>query len=71
MMPGGDPDSWKHLKPIWEAVAAKVDPKTASRWKIMRRQPVVGACLAQLPGPNGAGHYVKMVTTASNTSTCN
>src|SRR5580658_426763 len=28
LMPGGDPDSWKHLKPIWEAIAAKVDPKT-------------------------------------------
>ena len=28
MMPGGDPDSWKHLKPIWEAVAAKVDAKS-------------------------------------------
>src|SRR5687767_11738500 len=28
MMPGGDPNSWKHLKPIWEAVAAKVDAKT-------------------------------------------
>ena len=21
LMPGGDPDSWKHLEPIWEAVA--------------------------------------------------
>src|SRR5215211_2261157 len=28
MMPGGDPESWKHLKPIWEAVSAKVDAKT-------------------------------------------
>src|SRR6202034_3995241 len=28
MMPGGDPDSWQHLKPIWEAVAPKVDAKT-------------------------------------------
>ena len=25
LMPGGDPESWKHLKPIWEAIAAKVD----------------------------------------------
>src|SRR5687767_2873774 len=25
LMPGGDPASWQHLKPIWEAVAAKVD----------------------------------------------
>src|SRR4029078_5548055 len=28
LMAGGDPDSWQHLKPIWEAVAAKVDEKT-------------------------------------------
>ena len=28
LMPGGDPDSWKHLEPIWEAIAAKVDAKT-------------------------------------------
>src|SRR5688500_14839083 len=28
LMPGGDPESWKHLKPIWEAIAAKVDAKT-------------------------------------------
>ena len=28
MMPGGDLESWKHLKPIWEAVAAKVDRNT-------------------------------------------
>src|SRR3982750_2730036 len=28
MMPGGDTDSWQHLKPIWEAVSAKVDEKT-------------------------------------------
>ncbi len=63
LMPGGDPESWKHLAPIWEAVAAKVDPATG--------RPIPGAapgkpvrggipCTAYL-GPNGAGHYVKMV----------
>src|SRR6202044_2902612 len=28
LMPGGTEDAWKELKPIWEAVAAKVDNKT-------------------------------------------
>src|SRR5438094_10327535 len=28
LMPGGHPDSWKHLEPIWQASAAKVDPKS-------------------------------------------
>ena len=28
LMPGGDFAAWKELKPIWEAVAAKVDAKT-------------------------------------------
>jgi 6-phosphogluconate dehydrogenase len=63
MMPGGDPDSWKHLKPIWEAVAAKVDPKTGKPIEnYAPGKPVVGGipCTAYL-GPNGAGHYVKMV----------
>ena len=31
MMPGGDPNSWKHLKPIWEAVAAKVNKALLER----------------------------------------
>jgi 6-phosphogluconate dehydrogenase len=63
MMPGGDPDSWKHLKPIWEAVAAKVDPKTGRPLEnYAPGKPVVGGvpCTTYL-GPNGAGHYVKMI----------
>src|SRR5438874_3721105 len=63
MMPGGDPDSWKHLKPIWEAVAAKVDAKTEKpKEDYAPGKPVQGGvpCTAYL-GPNGAGHYVKMV----------
>src|SRR5580698_11544083 len=43
MMPGGDPDSWKHLKPIWEAVAAKVDAKTGKPMEnYTTGKPVVG-----------------------------
>jgi 6-phosphogluconate dehydrogenase len=63
LMPGGDPDSWKHLKPIWEAIAAKVDPKTGKPIEnYAPGKPVVGGvpCTAYI-GPNGAGHYVKMV----------
>src|SRR3954462_15315629 len=63
MMPGGDPDSWQHLKPIWEAVAAKVDEQTGKPIETgAPGKPVVGGvpCTAYL-GPNGAGHYVKMV----------
>jgi 6-phosphogluconate dehydrogenase len=63
LMPGGDPDSWQHLKPIWEAVAAKVDEQTGKPIETgAPGKPVVGGvpCTAYL-GPNGAGHYVKMV----------
>ncbi|MEI8198068.1 MAG: NAD(P)-binding domain-containing protein, partial [Phycisphaerae bacterium] len=28
LIPGGDPESWKHLEPIWSAIAAKVDAQT-------------------------------------------
>jgi len=45
IMPGGDEVAWKHVKPILEAVSAKVDG-----------QP----CVAYM-GKWAAGHYVKMV----------
>jgi 6-phosphogluconate dehydrogenase len=45
LMPGGDPDAWKHVKPIFEAIAAKTES---------------GPCVAHC-GPDGAGHFVKMV----------
>lgn len=63
LMPGGDPESWKHLKPIWDAIAAKVDAKTGQPIETgAPGKPVVGGvpCSAYI-GPNGAGHYVKMV----------
>ncbi len=63
LMPGGHPDSWKHLEPIWQAIAAKVDPKTGAPLEdYAPGKPVVGGepCTAYI-GPNGAGHYVKMV----------
>ncbi|HEX2973009.1 MAG TPA: NADP-dependent phosphogluconate dehydrogenase [Tepidisphaeraceae bacterium] len=63
LMPGGDPDSWQHLKPIWEAIAAKVDAKTGKPIETAAPgKPVLTGvpCTAYI-GPNGAGHYVKMI----------
>lgn len=45
MMPGGDPQAYERLRPIFESVAAKVDGE---------------ACVAYL-GNGSAGNYVKMV----------
>ncbi|MBN2506986.1 MAG: decarboxylating NADP(+)-dependent phosphogluconate dehydrogenase [Verrucomicrobia bacterium] len=46
IMPGGSPAAWPHVKPIFQAVAAKVaDGTPCCDWV----------------GENGAGHYVKMV----------
>jgi 6-phosphogluconate dehydrogenase len=48
MMPGGSRDAWPHLKPIFQAIAAKVGPNGD-----------IPCC--EWVGPRGAGHYVKMV----------
>ncbi|QDS99882.1 decarboxylating NADP(+)-dependent phosphogluconate dehydrogenase [Adhaeretor mobilis] len=48
MMPGGSPDSWEHVQPIFQAIAAKVGPNND-----------IPCC--EWVGPRGAGHYVKMV----------
>ena len=63
LMPGGDKGAWKELKPIWEAVAAKVDAKTGKPIAgAAPGKPVTGGvpCTTYI-GANGAGHYVKMV----------
>ena len=63
LMPGGTKEAWEHLKPIWEAIAAKVDPETGRPIEGAKPgKPVKGgsSCTAYI-GPNGAGHYVKMV----------
>ena len=46
IMPGGNADAWPILEPIFKAIAAKVDGGTP--------------CCDWI-GPDGAGHYVKMV----------
>jgi 6-phosphogluconate dehydrogenase len=48
MMPGGSPEAWPAVKPIFQAIAAKVGPKED-----------IPCC--EWVGPRGAGHYVKMV----------
>lgn len=63
LMPGGTPEAWAHLEPIWKAIAAKVDPRTGKPIEgAGPGKPVVGgfSCTAYI-GPDGAGHYVKMV----------
>jgi len=46
IMPGGDPAAWPHVKEIFQAIAAKVED---------------GSPCCDWVGPDGAGHYVKMV----------
>ena len=65
LMPGGDPEAWEDLKPVWEAIAAKVDRETGT--PIERHDPEnpvtvqEGEPCTGYIGANGAGHYVKMV----------
>ena len=46
MMPGGSPQAWKHVKPIFQSICAKVEN---------------GAPCCDWVGDNGAGHFVKMI----------
>ncbi len=48
MMPGGSRDAWPAVRPIFQAISAKVGPKND-----------IPCC--EWVGPRGAGHYVKMV----------
>jgi len=63
LMPGGSREAWKALKPVWTAIAAKVDRKTGKPLEGAEPgRPVKGGvpCAAHI-GADGAGHYVKMV----------
>ncbi|MBS1825528.1 MAG: NADP-dependent phosphogluconate dehydrogenase [Acidobacteria bacterium] len=63
LMPGGDESSWKEIEPIWTAIAAKVDATTGKPLTgAAPGKPIVGGVpCATYIGPDGAGHYVKMV----------
>jgi len=45
IMPGGHPDAWPHVKPIFQAICAKAGGEPCCDWV----------------GEAGSGHYVKMV----------
>ncbi len=45
IMPGGSKEAWPYVKPIFQAISAKVGDEPCCEWV----------------GDNGAGHYVKMV----------
>ena len=63
LMPGGTPEAWKYLEPVWTAIAAKVDPESGKPIEGAEPgKPVEGgfSCTAYI-GTGGAGHYVKMV----------
>lgn len=45
IMPGGNKEGWPHVKDIFQAISAKVKGEPCCDWV----------------GPDGAGHYVKMV----------
>jgi 6-phosphogluconate dehydrogenase len=45
IMPGGSPDAWPAVKEIFQGIAARADGEPCCDWV----------------GPDGAGHYVKMV----------
>lgn len=45
LMPGGAPEAWPSIKPIFQGIAAKVGSEACCDWV----------------GEDGAGHYVKMV----------
>ncbi len=63
LMPGGSKEAWKSLRPIWTKIAAKVDKKTGLELTGAEPgKPIKGGepCTAHI-GPDGAGHYVKMV----------
>ncbi|MEM1212899.1 MAG: decarboxylating NADP(+)-dependent phosphogluconate dehydrogenase [Planctomycetota bacterium] len=63
LMPGGSPKAWESLKPIWEAIAAKVDPETGKAIEDYEKgKPIThGETCTTHIGADGAGHYVKMV----------
>jgi 6-phosphogluconate dehydrogenase len=63
LMPGGKESAYNELKPIWEAIAAKVDSETGKPLEGAEPgKPVEGGvpCTTYI-GSDGAGHYVKMV----------
>jgi 6-phosphogluconate dehydrogenase len=60
IMPGGSPAAWPHVKPIFQAIAAKVVGQASRLSDGQEAHPTEQPCCDWV-GENGAGHYVKMV----------
>ena len=63
LMPSGDPYAWTRIEPLWNAIAAKVEPSTGKpieNYAIGTPVTEGEPCTTYI-GPIGAGHYVKMV----------
>lgn len=63
LMPSGDQAAWQRLKPMWQAISAKVDPISGAeiaRTHVDQPLPEGEPC-AEYIGPIGSGHFVKMV----------
>ena len=63
LMPGGSPEAWSLIKPIWDSISAKVNPINGKPLEgAVPGKPIQGGvpCSAYI-GNDGAGHYVKMV----------
>ncbi|UTM56852.1 NADP-dependent phosphogluconate dehydrogenase [Photobacterium sp. CCB-ST2H9] len=56
LMASGSADAWRQVGPMWKAIAAQVDVAGMPLPPLSQGE----ACAAYL-GPDGAGHYVKMV----------
>lgn len=63
LMPGGAPEAYKEIEPVWTAIAAKVDAKTGKPLEgAAPGKPITsGVPCTTYIGSDGAGHYVKMV----------
>ncbi|MGL1957474.1 MAG: NADP-dependent phosphogluconate dehydrogenase [Colwellia sp.] len=63
LMPSGSVDAWSRIKPVWEAIAAKVDATTGKPIERTKPGQIIreGEPCAAYIGPAGSGHYVKMV----------
>ncbi|OEF27284.1 NADP-dependent phosphogluconate dehydrogenase [Vibrio rumoiensis] len=56
LMASGDEHAWEYVKPMWNAIAAKVNQHGLPVEPLQD-----GEACATFTGPSGSGHYVKMV----------
>jgi len=65
LMPGGSPDAWPHIKPIFQAIAAKADGEPCCDW-VRTYISQIFVRDGQLDnfqlGEAGSGHFVSLRT---------